>query len=122
MITKIKLMMMVIIIGIMFASCSEEAPAKMLWEVSATPTENVKAAFDPQFYEQIQITSNGEGGEATLICTNYKTLILNGAAKNEYVDADCHFTATIIEPGVIKIVLDKIPDNFQETKSLLLIV
>ena len=48
---------------IVFASCSEDEPAKMLWEVTATPAESVKAAFDPSFYHQIQITSDGDGGE-----------------------------------------------------------
>lgn len=61
---------------IVFASCSEDEPAKMLWEVTATPAESVKAAFDPSFYHQIQITSDGEGGEVTLKCTNYKSLNL----------------------------------------------
>lgn len=66
---------------IVFASCSEDEPAKMLWEVTATPAESVKAAFDPSFYHQIQITSDGEGGEVTLKCTNYKSLNLVGAPK-----------------------------------------
>jgi len=64
---------------IVFASCSEDEPAKMLWEVTATPAESVKAAFDPSFYHQIQITADGEGGEVTLKCTNYKSLNLVGA-------------------------------------------
>ena len=66
---------------IVFASCSEDEPAKMLWEVTATPAESVKAAFDPSFYHQIQITSDGEGGEVTLKCTNYKSLNLVGTTK-----------------------------------------
>lgn len=120
--SRIKFLIVVIIATLAFASCSEDEPAKMLWEVSATPIENVKAAFDPSFYHQIQITSDCEGGEVTLKCTNYKSLNLIGANKNEnwkYVDADCQFTAKIIESGVVKIILDKIPDGFKETKSFL---
>lgn len=94
----------------------------MLWEVTATPAESVKAAFDPSFYHQIQITSDGEGGEVTLKCTNYKSLNLVGTTKNEngeYFDADCKFTAKITDPGVVKIILDKMPDGFKEAKTIL---
>lgn len=116
---RIKILMMVAVIA--FASCSEDEPAKMLWEVTATPSENVKAAFDPSFYDQIQITCNGEGGVVTLKCTNYKSLKLIGAknSNEEYVDDDCHFSAKVTEPGVVKITLDKMPDGFKETKSFL---
>ena len=37
---KIKFLIVAIIAAISFSSCSEDEPAKMLWEVSATPTEN----------------------------------------------------------------------------------
>ena len=122
MITKLKLMMMVCFATIAFASCSEDEPAKMLWEVTATPAESVKAAFDPSFYHQIQITSDGDGGEVTLKCTNYKSLNLVGATKNEngeYIDADCKFMAKITDSGVVKIILDKMPDGFKEAKTIL---
>lgn len=49
MITRVKILMVAIIATLSLASCSEDEPAKMLWEVSATPAENVKAAFDPSF-------------------------------------------------------------------------
>lgn len=119
--TKIKILMMVLVTTIAFASCSEDEPAKMLWEVTATPAESVKAAFDPSFYHQIQITSDGEGGEVTLKCTNYKSLNLIGGktGNGEYVDTDCHFSAKVTEPGVVKIILDKMPEGFKETKSFL---
>ena len=113
--------MLALIASLVFASCSEDEPAKMLWEVTATPSENVKAAFDPSFYHQIQITSDGEGGEVTLKCTNYKSLNLIGGknGNGEYVDTDCHFSAKVTEPGVVKIILDKTPEGFKETKSFL---
>lgn len=118
---KLKFIMLALIASIAFASCSEDEPAKMLWEVTATPAESVKAAFDPSFYHQIQITSDGEGGEVTLKCTNYKSLNLIGAknGNGEYVDTDCHFSAKVTEPGVVKIILDKMPDGFKETKTFL---
>ena len=110
---KIKFLIVAIIAAISFSSCSEDEPAKMLWEVSATPTESVKAVFDPGFYHQIQITADGEGGEVTLKCTNYKSLNLVGAknGKGEYVE--------VSESGVVKITLDKMPEGFKETKSFL---
>lgn len=118
---KIKLLIVALIATLTFASCSEEEPAKMLWEVSATPAENVKAVFDPSFYHQIQITADGNGGEATLVCTNYKTLVLKGQTNSngEYVDSDCYFTAKSIGNGTIKITFDKMPDGFKECKSIL---
>lgn len=118
---KIKFLIVALIATLAFSSCSEDEPAKMMWQVSATPTENVKAAFDPSFYDQIQITSDGQGGEVTLQCTNYRSLNLSGAknGNGEYVDADCHFSAKVTEPGVVKIILDKMPDGFKETKSFL---
>lgn len=118
---KIKFLFVALIATLALASCSDDAPAKMLWEVAATPTENVKAAFDPGFYHQIQIISDGEGGEVTLKCTNYKSLTLTGAnhGNDEYVDAVCNFTAKITGPGIVKIILDKMPDGFQEEKTFL---
>ncbi len=85
------------------------------------PDRERKGCFDPGFYHQIQITADGEGGEVTLKCTNYKSLNLVGAknGKGEYVDADCHFTAKVSESGVVKITLDKMPEGFKETKSFL---
>lgn len=121
MITKFKFLMVAIIAALSLASCSDDEPAKMLWEVSATPPENVKAAFYPSFYPQIQITADGNGGEATLVCTNYKTLVLKGKTNStgEYVDSDCHFTAKSLGNGTIKITFGKMPDGFKETKSIL---
>lgn len=117
---KIKTLIVAFLAALAFASCSEDEPAQMLWEVTSTSTENVKAAFDPSFYHQIQITSNGEGGEVTLKCTNYKSINLIDAPNGrEYVDDDCHFTAKVTESGVVKITLDKMPDDFKETKSFL---
>lgn len=117
----IKFLSAVIIATLAFTSCSEDEPTKMLWEVTATPSENVKAAFDPSFYHQIQITSDGEGGEVTLKCTNYKSLTMVGIKndKGEYVDTDCQFTAKVTEPGVVKIILDKMTEGFKETKTIL---
>lgn len=117
----INFLIVALIATLSLVSCSEDEPATMLWEVTAIPAENVKAAFDPGFYEQIQVTSDGEGGEVTLKCSNYKTLNLIGATNGngEYVDADCQFTAKVTEPGVVKITLDKMPDGFKETKSVL---
>lgn len=118
---KIKFLFVALIAAVSLASCSDEGPARMLWEVSATPSENVKAAFDPMFYHQIQITADGEGGEVTLKCTNYKTLVINGVKndKGEYIDAECNFTAKVTEPGIVKITLGKMPEGFSETTSLL---
>ena len=118
---NVKNFIIAVIAMLSLASCSEEAPARMMWEVSATPSENVKAAFDPMYYYQIQIIADGEAGEVILKCTNYRTLVLTGVKneKGEYVDVDCHYTAISTEPGVVRISLEKMPEGFNEIKSLL---
>ena len=118
---KIKFLFIVAIAAICLAACSEDEPARMNWEVSATPKENVKAVFDPMFYNQIQVTANGEVGEVTLKCTNYQNLKLQGAnsENGEYMDTQSHYTAKITEPGTVKIAFDRMPDNFNETTTLL---
>ena len=42
---KIKFLIVAIIAAISFSSCSEDEPAKMLWEVSATPGRERKGCF-----------------------------------------------------------------------------
>ena len=120
---RIKILFVALIATLALASCSEDAPPVMLWEVTSTPSENVKAAFDPSFYSQLQIVSDGEGGEVTLKCTNYKTLQLyvKQNDEGEYVIDDCRLRATVTEPGVIKIILDKMPEDFEEKKTNLCI-
>lgn len=113
---KIKFLIVALIATFAFASCSEDEPAKMLWEVSATPSENVKAAFDPNFYAQIQISTNGEVSEVTLKCTNYQNMLINGDKNEngEYVDKVCYYTAKVTAPGEIRISFNKIPDHASE--------
>lgn len=120
---KIKILFVALIATLALASCSEDDPPMMLWEVSATPSENVNAAFDPSFYTQIQITSDGEGGEVTLRCTNYKDLQLSAKQNDngEYVVEDFRLRATVTEPDVIKIILDKMPEDFEEKRTILYI-
>lgn len=120
---RIKILFVALIATLALASCSEDEPPMMLWEVSATPSENVNAAFDPSFYTQIQITSDGEGGEVTLRCTNYKNLQLfeKQNDEGEYVVEDFRLRATVTEPGVIKIILDKMPEDFKEKRTILYI-
>lgn len=117
----IKFLFVALIATLAFVSCSEDQPAIMLWEVTASPIENVKASFDPSFYHQIQISSDGEGGEVTLKCTNYKSLTLIGVKndKGEYEDKDCNFTARVTEPGIVHIILFKMPEGFKDTQTLL---
>ncbi|MDO4335647.1 MAG: hypothetical protein Q4C37_07460 [Bacteroidales bacterium] len=120
---RIKILFVALIATLALASCSEDEPPAMLWEVYATPSENVNAAFDPSFYTQIQITSDGEGGEVTLRCTNYKNLQLSAKQNDngEYVVEDFRLRATVTEPDVIKIILDKMPEDFEEKRTILYI-
>lgn len=117
---KLIIRLLIASILVTLTSCSKDEPAKMLWDVTATTTENVKAVFNPGFYHQIQITADGDSGEVTLKCTNYNSLnIIDTPSGREYIDSDCHFTAKVTESGMVKITFDKMPDVFKERKSFL---
>lgn len=115
----LKVFIVALITTLTFSSCSEETPARMLWEVTAEPSEHVMAEFNQDFSMQIQIYANGEKGEVTLKCSNYKTVVVHGPlnSQGEFVDNKCHLIAKVIEPGIIKIMLDKMPETFEETQS-----
>lgn len=119
----IKIFVASVVAVLSLASCKESSPPMMLWEVTATPSENVKAVFDPSFYHQIQIAADGKSSEVTLKCKNYKTLVLTGVKSQkdngEFRDTECKFSAKVVEPGVIKITLEEMPAGFTETKSIL---
>lgn len=114
---KIKFMIIAFVAILSLASCSEEEAPKMMWEVSATPAENVKVVFDPRCYYQIQVAANGEAGEVILKCTNYKTLKIDGiiTSEGEWINAECNFDINTSDSGVIKLILDKMPDGFTES-------
>ena len=114
---KIKLLIIAIVVILSFSSCSEEEAPKMIWEVSASPAENVKAVFDPGFYCQIQVTANGGSGEAILKCTNYKSLRIDGVmtSSEEWINSECHFSVMISDGDTIKLIFAEMPDDFTET-------
>lgn len=116
---NLKVIIVALIAILTFSSCSEDEPARMLWEVTAEPSEHVKAVFDPNFAMQIQISADGEKGEVTLKCTNYKTVVVHGPlnSQGEFEDSQCHLIAKVTEPGVIKIILEKMPETLEETLS-----
>lgn len=105
----------------LFTSCSDEESDKMIWEATAIPAENVTAVYNPAYYQQVQITSNGEAGEVTLKCTNYSTLTIIGVpnAEGEYENSECRYSASVTAPGTVKIIFYKMPDNFTQILAAL---
>lgn len=117
----IKLLMAGMIAILSLVSCSEDEPARMLWEVSGKPAGNVKTAIHYDYYPPVWITVGGYSGEATLKCTNYSNISIYGQknAEGEYVDSDCRFTAKVTEPNIIKIDFDYMDEGFEEKSCYL---
>lgn len=119
---KIKFFIVAIVTAISFSSCSEDEPAKMLWEVSGKPAGNVETSVHYDYYSPVWITVGGYAGEVTLKCTNYSRLSIHGQ-KNEdgnYVDAECRFSAKVIDPATVRITFDCIEDvDFTEKSCYL---
>jgi hypothetical protein len=116
---KIKLLIVAFLATLVFTSCSEDEPAKMLWEVSGKPAGNVETSVHYDYYSPVWITVGGYAGEVTLKCTNYSGLSIYGQ-KNEdgdYVDSDCRFSARVINPTTVRITFDYMEDEDFTEKS-----
>lgn len=126
---KIKSLIIVIMAIFTFVSCREDEPAEksegMLWEISTSSEENIKTVFNLDLNIPIQIVIDGEGGEATLKCSNYKNIVINGDinGNGEYENDVCQYSAKVTEPGVITISFNKITNRRKDEHliSILLI-
>lgn len=112
--------MLALIACIAPTSCSEDEPAKMLWEVSGKPNGNVETSVRYDYYSPVWVTVGGFSGEATLKCSNYSNLSIYGQNEDgEYKDSDCRFSATVTSPGVVKIIFDYMDECFEEKSCYL---
>lgn len=115
--SNLKLYLFLLIAGLGLSSCSssdedDDAP-EMLWSVSVESSGNITTSVDPDSHYPIQIVVDGNSCEATLKCSNYKSLVFydNGKELDEYEDYECRYVATVTEAGTVKLVFDKMPDN-----------
>ena len=119
---QIKFLIVALIAILAFASCSEDEPARMLWEVSGKPAGNVETSIHYDYNSPVWITVGGYAAEVILKCTNYSELSIYGQ-KNEdgkYVDSDCRFSAKVIDPTTVRISFDYMEDvDFTEKSCYL---
>lgn len=70
---RILLIAAVILSALSFASCSEDAPAPMIWKFSNYDKDNISAVYAPDFNYQVQIRTRYDySGSITLECSNYQ--------------------------------------------------
>lgn len=116
----LKFYLFLLIAGLTLSSCSsdeDDVAPEMLWSVSVESTGNTTTAIDPYSHYQIQMVVDGNSCEATLKCDNYNSLVLkDGVAElKEYKEYTSHYVATAYEPGTVKIVFDKMPEDTKGT-------
>lgn len=75
---QIKFLIVALIAILAFASCSEDEPARMLWEVSGKPAGNVETSIHYDYNSPVWITVGGYAAEVILKCSNYSELSIYG--------------------------------------------
>ena len=107
---KIKSIIIAIIATIAFSSCSDDDPARMAWDITATPTENFKATADPDFHPSVIIDASAKGGEVTLTCTNLNEIhFYQSVSKDAYTSEKCAFSATKTSSNTLKLTFNEMP-------------
>ena len=72
---KIFLIAAVIFSALSFASCSDDAPAQLMWEFSNYDNTEITAVYAPDYVNQVQVVAKPDySGDITLQCTNYTSL------------------------------------------------
>ena len=76
---KIFLIAAVIFSALSFASCSDDAPAQLMWEFSNYDNKEITAVYAPDYVNQVQVVAKPDySGDITLQCTNYTSLSFRG--------------------------------------------
>ena len=109
---QIKFLIVALIAILAFASCSEDEPARMLWEVSGKPAGNVETSIHYDYNSPVWITVGGYAAEVILKCSNYSELSIYGQKNEdgEYIDSECRFSAKVIASGPVRISFDYMKD------------
>lgn len=89
-------------------ACNDEDPERILWEVSAAPSENVEVFASPDFHPSVLINAKTGASEVILKCTNYSDVQLESTVDtNGFTDTDCGFTLTRVSANEFKIAFDE---------------
>lgn len=95
----------VILSALSFASCSEDAPAQLIWEFSNYDNKEITAVYAPDYVNQVQVVAKPDySGDITLKCTNYTSLSFNANnADGSFKSASTGCTVTKVNDNTLKI-------------------
>ena len=95
----------VILSALSFASCSEDAPAQLIWEFSNYDNKEITAVYAPDYVNQVQVVAKPDySGDITLKCTNYTSLSFNANnADGSFKCASTGCTVTKVNDNTLKI-------------------
>lgn len=109
---KILLIAAVIFSALSFASCSEDAPAQLIWEFSNYNNKEITAVYAPDYVNQVQVVAKPDySGDITLKCTNYTSLSFKGNnADGSFNCVSTGCTVTKVNDNTLKISFTPIED------------
>lgn len=104
----VKLLFFAIAAAMALTACSDNNPERIMWEVTATPSENVEAFASPDFHPSVLINASPGASEVTLKCTNYADIQLESDVDSDgFSDTDCGFTLARLSANEFKITFDE---------------
>ncbi len=94
-----------ILSALSFASCSEDAPAQLIWEFSNYDNKEINAVYAPDYVNQVQVVAKPDySGDITLKCTNYTSLSFKANnADGSFKSASIGCTVTKVNDNTLKI-------------------
>ena len=109
---KIFFIAAVIFSALSFASCSDDAPAQLMWEFSNYDNKEITAVYAPDYVNQVQVVAKPDySGDITLQCTNYTSLSFRGNnTDGSFKSALTGCTVTKVNDNTLKISFTPIED------------
>ena len=109
---RIFLIAAVILSALSFASCSDDAPAQLIWEFSNYDNKAITAVYAPDYVNQVQVVANPKySGDIMLKCTNYTSLSFKANnADGSFKSASTGCIVTKINDNTLKITFPPIED------------
>ncbi len=109
---KILLIAAVILSALTFTSCSDDAPAQLIWEFSNYDNKEITAVYAPDYVNQVQVVASPDyTGEITLKCTNYTALSFKAnSADGSFKSASTGCTVIKVNDNTLKITFSPIED------------
>ncbi len=109
---KILLIAAVILSALTFASCSDDAPAQLIWEFSNYDNKEITAVYAPDYVNQVQVVASPDyTGEITLKCTNYTALSFKAnSADGSFKSTSTGCIVTKVNDNTLKIIFSPIED------------